>query len=171
MVVWLCGLSGSGKTTLGRLIYSRVKQKVSNIVLLDGEDVRAVMGDNLGHDLESRRRNSVRIASLCQLLDGQGIHVICCAMTLAPEAQAANRSHIKQYYEVFLDVSVQVLASRDPKGIYRRALAGELKDVSGVDIPYVPPAHPHLVLDNNVQREDLAPLVNRILELAPLEYA
>ena len=171
MVVWLCGLSGSGKTTIGRLIYARAKPKVPNLLFLDGEDVRSVMGDDLGHDLEGRRRNSIRIAKLCQLLDGQGIHVICCAMTLAPEAQTSNRARIKSYYEVFLNVSVEVLASRDPKGIYKRALAGELKNVSGVDIPYTPPAQPHLVLDNNMQREDLAPLVTRILEVAPLEYA
>jgi len=171
MVMWLCGLSGSGKTTLGRLIYDRVKPKVPNLALLDGEDVRAVMGDDLGHDLEARRRNSIRIAKLCQLLDAQGIHVICCAMTLAPKAQASNRARIKQYYEVFLEVSIDVLASRDPKGIYKRALAGEIKNVSGVDIPYLPPSHPHLVLNNNAPREDFSPLVSQILEIAPLEYA
>jgi adenylylsulfate kinase len=171
MVIWLCGLSGSGKTTVGRLIYDRVKPKVPNLVLLDGEDLRIAFGNDLGHDQEGRRRNSVRIANVCQLLDRQGIHVICCAMTIAPEAQAENRKHIKEYYEVLLDVSMDVLESRDPKGIYGRARAGQLYNVCGVDIPYVPPAHPHLVIDNNPLREDLRPLVDEILAIAPLEQA
>lgn len=171
MVVWLCGLSGSGKTTIGRMIYARVKPKVPHLVLLDGEDVRMAFGDDLGHDQEARRRNSLRIANLCQLLDRQGIHVVCCAMTIAPEAQAANRAQIAGYREVFLDVSVDVLATRDPKGIYRRARAGELTNVCGVDIPYVPPARPHLIIDNNPPCEDLTPLVDRILAIAPLEHA
>lgn len=171
MVVWLCGLSGSGKTTVGRLIYARVKPKVPNLVLVDGEDVRIAFGDDLGHDQEGRRRNSLRIANLCQLLDRQGIHVVCCAMTIAPEAQVSNRRHIRDYYEVFLDVSVDVLAARDPKGIYRRARAGQLSNVCGVDIPYAPPAHPSLLIDNNPPLDDLTPLVDKILALVPLEHA
>lgn len=171
MVVWICGLSGSGKTTLGRLLYSRIKPKLPNLLLLDGEEVRAVLGDGLGYDPEARRRNSLYIANLCQMLDRQGIHVVCCAMTITPEAQRTNRERIKEYYEVFLDVAIDVLAFRDPKGIYRRARAGELTNVCGVDIPYTPPATPHLILDNNPPREDFTPLVDRILELAPLEYA
>ena len=171
MVIWLCGLSGSGKTTLGRLIFERVKPKVPNLVLLDGEDLRVALGNGLGHDQAARRRNSIRIANLCQLLDHQGIHVVCCAMTITAEAQATNRAHIRDYYEVLLDVSVEVLVGRDRKGIYRRARAGQLANVCGVDIPYVPPTHPHLILDNNPPREDLTPLVDRILALAPLEHA
>jgi adenylylsulfate kinase len=169
MVVWLCGLSGTGKSTLGGLLYRRLKPTLPNLVLLDGEDVRAVYGDeHLGHDAESRRRNSNRIARLCQLLDRQDIHVICCAMTLAPEAQASNRLEIKDYCEVLLNVSLPVLASRDPKGIYRRAKAGQLSNVAGIDLPYVPPAHPHLVIENDQDRTDLMPLVDRILALTVL---
>lgn len=169
MVIWLCGLSASGKTTIGCLMYDRVKPKVPNLILLDGEDLRIAFGNDLGHDQEGRRRNSVRIANLCQLLDRQGIHVICCAMTIAPEAQVANRKHIKEYYEVLLDVSIEVLEARDPKGIYRRVRVGQLTNVCGVDIPYVAPVHPHLVINNNPPREDLTPLVDQILAFAPLE--
>lgn len=169
MVIWLCGLSGSGKSTLGRLLYERVKPKVPNLALLDGDEVRSILGSDLGHDPDARRRNSIRIANLCQMLDRQQIHVVCCAMTIAPEVQVANRKSIQDYYEIFLDVSIDVLASRDPKGIYRRALAGELRHVSGVDIPYVPPANPHLRIDNNLHRTDLEPLVSEVLAVAPLE--
>lgn len=170
MVLWLCGLSGSGKTTLGRLVYARLKAKAPNIVLLDGEDVRAAFGGDLGHDPAARRRNSVRIGNLCRLLDGQGIHVVCCAMTIAPEVQAMNREHLTGYCEVLLNVSLEVLASRDPKGIYRRARAGQLTQVCGVDIPYVAPTNPHLVLDNNRALQNLSPLVDRILAVASFDH-
>jgi adenylylsulfate kinase len=171
MVMWLCGLSGSGKTTLGRLLYQRLKPKTPHLVLLDGEDIRAVCSDDLGHDSDARRRNSIRIARLCQLLDRQGIHVICCAMTIAEDAQRENREKIAEYREVFINVPIHVLAERDPKGIYRRARAGELRNVCGVDIPYTPPAAPHLTIDNGQPLTDLAPLIDRILSSASFEYA
>lgn len=170
MVVWLCGLSGSGKTTIGRLMYERLKPRTPNLLLLDGEDVRAVCSDDLGHDSEGRRRNSVRIARLCQLLDRQGVHVICCAMTIVDEAQRENREAISEYYEVYIDVPVDVLATRDPKGIYRRARAGTLTNVCGVDIPYVPPAAPHLVVDNSQPLADLSPVLERILARTCPQY-
>ena len=171
MVVWICGLSGSGKTTLGQLMYERLKPRLPNLLLLDGEDVRAVCGDDLGHDSEGRRNNSLRIARMCQLLDRQGIHVICCAMTIVDDAQRENREKIAEYYEVFIDVPVDVLATRDPKGIYRRARAGQLTNVCGVDIPYVAPAAPHLVVDNSRPLTDLTPILDRILALTSPEYA
>lgn len=168
MVIWICGLSGSGKSTLGRTLYEKLKPGLANLVLLDGDELRAALGHDLGHDTESRRRNSVRIANLCRLLDRQGIHVLCCAMTVAPEAQKANREHLSSYLEVYLDVSMPVLESRDAKEIYRRARAGLIHDVAGVDIPYDPPADPHMVVDNNQPRDDLGPLADTVLTRAGL---
>lgn len=163
MVIWLSGLSGSGKTTIGKLLWSALRQRFGHAVMLDGDDIRAVLGGQIGHDLESRKQNSIRIGKLCELLDRQGIPVVCCAMTIAPEVQQQNRNALSGYFEVFLDVSIEVLELRDPKGIYKKARSGLLKDVSGVDIPYVPPADPHLVIDNNRSDSDLQAIVSRIL--------
>lgn len=171
MVIWICGLSGSGKSTFGRLIYDRLKPYHKNLVILDGDEFRDALGHDLGHDLESRRRNSIRIANLCGLLDRQGIHVICCAMTIAPEAQKQNREQLSAYLEVLLSVKMETLQQRDIKGIYRRARAGEIQNVAGVDIPYLAPSHPHIVIDNNVFRRDFDPLISSVLDRADLRHS
>jgi len=167
MVVWLSGLSGSGKTTLSKLLYKRLEQNLPNLVLLDGDDLREALNISPGFDLESRRLNSIRYARLCQLLDAQGIHVICCAVSIDPDAQAENRKKINNYIEVLVDVPLEVLRQRDPKDIYRRADEGLLQNVSGVDIPFVAPRDPHLVIYNGDEAENLDEHVDRILIHVP----
>ena len=166
MVIWICGLSASGKSTLGRHLFSILKAEIPNLVLLDGDELRSVLGGSIGYDREAREKNSARIGNLCRLLDSQNIHVICCAVTISPEVQAHNRKHLSEYCEVFLDVTLATVRRRDPKGIYLRADRGEIKNVAGVDIPFVPPANPDLVIDNNFDREDVESLVRLILEKA-----
>lgn len=164
MVIWLCGLSGAGKTTIGNALYDRIKGRAANLVILDGEELRKALGGDLGHDAESRRVNSVRIANLCHLLDLQGIHVICCAMTIVPEAQELNRQWLSGYCEILLDVDLDTLIKRDPKGLYKKALSGKIKNVAGVDIPFVAPKSPQLVIDTRETLTDFSPIVDRILE-------
>lgn len=168
MVIWLSGLSGSGKTTIGKLVWTILKNKFGYAVLLDGDEIRSVLGNSIGHDLESRRLNSIRIGRLCELLDRQGIPVVCCAMTIAPEVQVRNRKELSNYVEVFLEVSLEVLEKRDPKGIYKNARAGLLKNVSGMDIPYSPPTNPHLNINNNDDQVDHSMIVNSILAFSGL---
>lgn len=171
MVIWICGLSASGKSTLGRRLFSILKAEIPNLVLLDGDELRSVLGGSIGYDREAREKNSARIGNLCRLLDSQNIHVICCAVTISPEVQAHNRKHLSEYCEVFLDVTLDTVRRRDPKGIYLRVDRGEIENVTGVDIPFVPPAHPDLVIDNNLDREDMEPLVRLILEKANISNA
>lgn len=168
MVIWIAGLSGAGKSSIGQIVWARLRSRYPNVVLLDGDEMRAVLGGGIGHDPESRRQNSVRIGNLCQLLDRQGIHVVCCAVTIAPEVQASNRERLSGYLETFLEVSLEVLRSRDSKGIYARASSGQLRNVAGVDIPYQPPRRPHLVIENNARRDDLSDLAQRIVDASGL---
>ena len=167
MLIWLSGLSGSGKTTLSRLLYNRLKVTLPNVVLLDGDDLREALNISPGFDLESRSMNSIRYSRLCQLLDSQGIHVICCAVSIDPLAQSENRAKIQDYIEVLIDVPLEILRRRDHKNIYRRADEGILKNVSGVDIPFIAPSNPHLIIDNSGDYENLDIHVNRILDFVP----
>ena len=146
MVIWLIGLSGAGKTTLATCLHEALKPKRENLVLLDGDILREVWGDSLGHNIEARQRNAHRISHLCRMLDAQNIHVIAAVLSLFPDWQAWNRKNFSSYYEVFLDVPMEILRQRDTKGLYAKAFGGEIDNVVGVDIPFPPPPAPDLVL-------------------------
>jgi len=148
MVIWLIGLAGAGKTSIGREVYARLKARKPNVVFLDGDHVRAIMGDDLGHSVEDRRRNAWRICHLCEYLDAQGIDVVCAILSLFHDTQEWNREHYSQYFEVFIEVPMDILIERDQKGLYSGALKGEIIDVVGVDIPFVPPPSVDLIVDN-----------------------
>jgi adenylylsulfate kinase len=148
MVIWLIGMSGAGKTAVGRALYARLKPVVRNLVFLDGDLLREVWGDELGHSVAARRINADRIGALCRMLDQQDIHVICAVLSIFPAAQAWNRANYRQYFEVYLRVSEEELHRRDVRGLYRQALAGTRENVVGVDIPFPEPPSPDLVVDN-----------------------
>lgn len=167
MVIWLIGLAGSGKTTIGRALYERMKAANPATVLLDGDHVREIMGDDLGHSLEDRERNGRRICNLCQFFDSQGIDVVACVLSLFPEQQEWNRSHLSDYFEVFIDVPMKVLEQRDQKKLYSGAREGRIKNVVGMDIRFDPPAKPDLIIVNGEPREDFtAPVENILTALA-----
>lgn len=167
MVLWLIGLSGSGKSTLAKEIHRRLKATHPNTVLLDGDEVREVFGKSAGHTVEGRQLNAERITRLCQLLDRQGIHVVCAILSLFHESQRWNREHLRDYFEVYLEAPMDQLVARDSKGLYRAALRGEITDVVGVDIPFSPPRQPDLVARNDGSLEALLAHADRIVRLLP----
>lgn len=148
MVVWIIGLAGAGKTTIGREVHARLKSRNRATVLIDGDTIRSIMGDDLGHSVADRERNGWRVARLCAELERQQIDVVCCILSLFHDQQQWNRDHLTDYFEVFLDVPMPVLEARDQKGLYSGARAGRVHDVVGVDIPFAPPPHADLVIDN-----------------------
>ena len=163
MVIWICGPSGAGKTTIGRALYDYMKPATPNLFLLDGDDFRAAMGNDLGYSADDRLNNGRRIARLCRLLEFQGIDVICCGATIHPEVQEYARATFRQYREIVIEVSFETLLKRDFKGIYSRAREGKLSDVIAVDIQWVPPAIPHLILNNDEDRASFDGLVDAAL--------
>lgn len=148
MVVWLIGMSGSGKTTVGRLLYEKAKRRYQNTVFLDGDALREIWGDNLGHTIEDRKKNADRICALCMFLDEQGINVISTVLSIFHEAQEWNRKKYSKYYEVYLKVPLEELIRRDSKGLYGKALRGEMKNVVGIDIKFPVPKKSDLVIKN-----------------------
>lgn len=167
MVVWIIGLSGAGKTTLASAVVSRVREERKNVVLIDGDIVREVFGNDLGHSMQDRMTNARRICQLGKMLEEQGVDVVCAILSLFPETRDWNRTNLRNYYEVFIDTPMDDLVKRDSKGIYGRFNRGEIREVAGMDISFPHPDKADLVIDNVSSREQLLsysqPIADRIL--------
>ena len=167
MVIWFIGLSGSGKTTLGTKLTHELKKDLKNLVYLDGDILREVWGDDLSHSIEGRKRNAKRISNLCRLLDEQGIHVIASVLSIFPEWQQWNRDQFSNYYEVFLDVPMEILIQRDTKNLYKKALKNEIDNVVGIQIPFPRPVNADLVLSEWDDDKTPEEIIKIILEKMP----
>jgi len=144
---WISGLSGAGKTTIGKLFYDYLKSKKDNVVLIDGDVLREITGDN--DFSEAGRDNRVKKnARLFALLTDQGIDVVNCSIGLRNKYREWNREVITNISEIYIKVSLEELLRRDPKGLYRRALNHETQNVYGIDLPYDEPEHPAVVVCN-----------------------
>lgn len=165
MIIWIIGLSGSGKTTLATETVRLMRQAGRPAALLDGDAVREAFGNDLGHSLEDRRKNADRLCRLSRFLDSQGINAVCAVLSIFEESREWNRTHIRNYHEVFIDTPLDALIARDPKGLYRRAMRGEIADFPGVSLPFPVPARPDLVIANN---GDMAQLLAHARPLADL---
>ena len=138
-VVWITGLSGAGKSTLATEVAKRLREAGNTIVVLDGDELRAVFGATAAtaknHGREGRLVLALRYAHLCKMIASQGVTVVISTISLFKEVHAWNRQNLPGYFEVYLKVPVDELRRRDPKGIYQRFDAGELADVAGFDLP------------------------------------
>ncbi|MEU3273193.1 adenylyl-sulfate kinase [Saccharomonospora sp. NPDC006951] len=118
-VTWITGLSGAGKSEVAGALVERLRQRGAQPVLLDGDELREALGVRSGYDRGSRHALAATYARMCLLLSGQGHVVVCATISLHHDIHAWNRDHLPGYLEVFLDVPVEELRRRDPKGIYR----------------------------------------------------
>lgn len=167
MLIWITGLAGAGKTTIATALHERLKLEHNNLVLLDGDCFREVMGQDVGYDLNSRKIMAKRMSRLCKYLTEQDIHVICATISMHKEVHDFNRKVIKDYYEILVDVSIENLIKRDKKQLYSRSLKNEIYDVVGMDIPFDKPEHPNLIIDNNAY-DNLDSKVQKILDTIKL---
>ena len=155
MIVWLIGLSGSGKTTLAEAIVENIRLKNENVVLLDGDVIREVFGNDLGYTIEDRLKNAQRICQLGKFFEAQGIKVIVPILSIFPETRKWNRENLKSYYEVFIDTPMADLVSRDGKGLYEGFIANQISNVVGMDVDFPVPENPDLIIQNSGSLEQL----------------
>lgn len=147
-VYWLTGLSGAGKTTIGKLWYEMLKKSRPNAVLLDGDALRAVFGDDLGYTDADRRKSAMRNARLCAMLAEQDLEVVCCTISMFDSVRAWNRANMPGYREIYIKASMETLRRRDQKGLYSSAQ----QDVAGIHFAVEEPKTPDLVLVNDGER-------------------
>lgn len=162
-VIWITGLSGAGKSTIALELQKQMRLDGHWPVHIDGDVIRAVISDpHIGHDKESRLINAFRICRISKMLSDQGLLVIVSTMSLYKEIHSWNRSNLINYYEVFIDVTLEKLKQRDARSIYSKAKFGEVSNVVGVDLSYDLPASPDLKLNNDLGIEELSELAKAI---------
>ncbi len=164
MVIWLIGLSGAGKSTLANKIVAEVNRESNSTILLDGDVIREIFGNVLGYSMEDRFKNAKRICQLGRFLDSQGFNVVTAILSLFPENREWNRRNIENYYEVFIDSPIESLIERDSKGLYAKFNRGEISEVAGMDIDFLKPEKPDLVIKNISSKESLLNYAEPIIE-------
>lgn len=163
--VWLTGLSGAGKTTLARLLVNELKACDVKVELLDGDEVRTNLSQGLGFSKEDRDTNIRRIGYVSRLLSRNGAGVIAAAISPYREIRDEVRHLITrdggEFIEVYVECPIDVLAERDVKGLYKKALAGEIKNFTGVSDPYEEPLDPEVIVKTDC--ESIEDSVNKII--------
>ena len=160
-VVWFTGLSGSGKSTLGRELERVLRGRGLRVEVLDGDEVRQNLSKGLGFSKEDRDTNILRIGYVAQLLSRNGVAAITAAISPYAAIRDQVRASVGRFVEVHVDCSLDELVRRDVKGLYKRALAGEIKNFTGVSDPYEAPANPEVRVNSERQsvEQSLAEIV------------
>ncbi|MBI5788563.1 MAG: adenylyl-sulfate kinase [Candidatus Schekmanbacteria bacterium] len=160
--IWFTGLSGAGKTTLAHKVHEfLVARGIMNLEILDGDVVRTHLSKGLGFSKEDRDTNIRRIGWVCQLLTKHGVPNIAAAISPYKEIRNEVRQMVGNFVEVYVKCPLDTLVQRDVKGLYKKALAGEVKNFTGVSDPYEEPDNPELVIESN--RETVEESAQRII--------
>jgi len=178
--LWFTGLSGAGKSTVSSAVHHTLRERgISNVELLDGDEVRTHLTRGLGFSREDRDTNVLRIGWVCQLLVKHGIPVMTAAISPYRETRDKVRAMVEKaggkgaFIEVFVNASVEECARRDVKGLYAKAMAGEIPQFTGVSDPYEPPEQPEIELKtaNESEEESVAQVVRYLEEHACISGA
>lgn len=146
--IWFTGLSGAGKSTLSRLLEQRLRTFGARVELLDGDVVRTHLCKGLGFSKEDRDENIRRIGFVCELLSRNGVISIAAAISPYRAIRDEVRSKISNFIEVFVECPLEVLTERDVKGLYKKALAGEIQHFTGISDPYEAPLSPDVTVNS-----------------------
>ncbi len=173
VTIWFTGLSGAGKTTIAEQLVQIARDRGRNVEMLDGDVVRTNLSKGLGFSKEDRDINIRRIGFVCNLLARNGVIAVASAISPYRAIRDEVRATHDDFVEVYVRCSIEKLTERDVKGLYAKALSGEIKNFTGVSDPYEEPLTPEVLLDSETETEEesLAKLVAKLEELGHLPPA
>ena len=162
-IIWFTGLSGSGKSTVADILEQKLSSLNKHTYLLDGDNLRHTLNSDLGFSNEDRDENIRRIGHLGHLMVDAGLIVIAAFISPFKKQRVETRALFdkNEFIEVFLDTPIEVCEERDPKGLYKKARSGELKNFTGIDSPYEVPPKPEIHL--KTENKNISELVTEIL--------
>ena len=165
IVIWFTGLSASGKSTIANKLDVELNKKGLRTYILDGDNVRMGLNKDLGFSPESRKENIRRISEVAKLFADSGTIVMTAFISPYREDRDSARDVIgKDYVEVFVNTPIEECIKRDPKGLYKKAIAGEIKGFTGIDAPYEEPLSSEISLDNLSIDDSVAVLIECLRE-------
>jgi adenylylsulfate kinase len=159
--LWFTGLSGAGKSTLADLVAEQLRGRAHRVEVLDGDEVRTNLSKGLGFSKEDRDTNIRRIGYVCKLLARNGVIAISAAISPYREIRDEVRAQHDRFFEVYVKCPLDTLLERDVKGLYRKAMTGEIGNFTGISDPYEEPFSPELVIESH--RESPQQSLGRLL--------
>ncbi len=166
-IVWFTGMSGTGKSALAKLVHQRFTAAGRAAELLDADDQASPLAHGVDQSRDGSELSARRVGLVAKMLARNGVVAVCAALSPLRESRELLRREARRFVEVFVDCPMELLMQRDP--IYRKAMAGEVKNVAGVDDPYEPPTHAELTVHSDVEPPEAA--VARLFQaLVDLKY-
>ena len=166
MVIWLTGISGAGKSTIANGLLDLLKSQIPELINIDGDQVRDVFEEKLGYSENERNIHIKRIQRLCLLLDKQEQIVITSALYSNEKLLQWNRENFSEYYEIYLNASLDIVKKRDVKGLYKKYEEGKEKNIVGLDIPWNEPKNPDLEIDFS-KEISIKKILHQIIDIVP----
>jgi adenylylsulfate kinase len=165
--IWFTGLPSSGKSTLARMLEDVLKDKGFHAEVMDGDEVRLRLSKGLGFSKEDRDENIRRIAYVAKVITRCGAVAITCAISPYREVRSEAREEIGRFVEVYVKCDLEECIRRDVKGLYRKALSGEIKNFTGISDPYEEPLNPEIVVETHKEtpQESLDKIINGLMVL------
>jgi adenylyl-sulfate kinase len=167
VTIWFTGMSGAGKTALAVPLEEALRERGLKVERLDGDIVRESLTRDLGFSKEDRDKNIERVTFVAKLLTRNGVAVLCSFISPYRQVRAKVREEVGGFVEVYCYAPLETLVERDVKGLYRKALAGEIKNFTGVSDPYEAPENPDVTIDSSVEtiEESLSKILVKLEEL------
>lgn len=145
--IWLTGLPSAGKTTIAKALTPKLRNLGWNVELLDGDEIRTGISSDLGFDRKARETHAGRVTYVAKVLARNGVIPIVALISPYRTSRTRARENIGAFVEVYVTTPIEVCEQRDVKGLYKRARAGEIKEMTGIDDPYEPPEHAEIIVD------------------------